>query len=592
MKLIIKEYLSSLKEREELDAILPDLLSELGFNVYSRPGRGTRQYGVDVAAISPDKNDRKVYLFSIKKGDLDRADWDGTPQALRSSLNEIRDVYIPTCIPIEYKDLNIVICLVCGGDIKEAVQMEVRGYIRTNQTSTVTYEEWNGDRLADLILNGILREEMFPDPMRSHLRKATAMVEEPDVSYKHFRSLINAIAERPSKKPSSNISKVREINLCLWVLFTWAREVQNVEAPYRASEYAILRAWEILKDMFRGNGSIAIDSGTAFNGLVELHFTIWDELAKKILPHVGKRHAISTAIGSYSSLDINLKTYEILGRIALRGLWHAWAKNIDLTPSVLHVVENDPLNASAIQLFQFIDNNPTLLSPISDNQAIDIALALMLLGSHGGFTPAINSWIAALINRTCFSFQTHGGYPTHKTSYGELAKHPAEKNEQYRKEATGGSTLYPMLALWAHAYDGTDSLNELAEFQKEHLAHCNFQLWFPDSESEAGLYLGSDRHGDMLSDIPVDPKGIETIEYVMTECDANKNFDHLSAIELGHWPIVLIACRHYRLPIPPQIWLNLLPKKETATGSEPLQTVKQGFTDEGLSPNGQVILHE
>ena len=50
MKLILKQYLSSLKERGELDAILPDLLSQLGLNVFSRPGRGTRQDGVDVGS--------------------------------------------------------------------------------------------------------------------------------------------------------------------------------------------------------------------------------------------------------------------------------------------------------------------------------------------------------------------------------------------------------------------------------------------------------------------------------------------------------------------------------------------------------------
>ena len=72
MKLIIRQYLASLKERGELDAILPDLLSELGLNVYSRPRRGTRQNGVDVAAIGQltDDNTDKVYLFSIKGGDL------------------------------------------------------------------------------------------------------------------------------------------------------------------------------------------------------------------------------------------------------------------------------------------------------------------------------------------------------------------------------------------------------------------------------------------------------------------------------------------------------------------------------------------
>ena len=53
------------KERGELDAVLPDLLSELGLNVYSRPGRGTRQDGVDVGAVgSLDGGSEKVSISS------------------------------------------------------------------------------------------------------------------------------------------------------------------------------------------------------------------------------------------------------------------------------------------------------------------------------------------------------------------------------------------------------------------------------------------------------------------------------------------------------------------------------------------------
>jgi len=71
MKLIIKQYLASLNERNELDALLPDLLSQMGLNVFSRPGIGTKQHGVDVAAVGSLNGDpEKVYLFSIKAGDL------------------------------------------------------------------------------------------------------------------------------------------------------------------------------------------------------------------------------------------------------------------------------------------------------------------------------------------------------------------------------------------------------------------------------------------------------------------------------------------------------------------------------------------
>lgn len=74
MKLVFRQYLASLRERRELDAVLPDLLSELGYTVLSRPSIGTRQYGVDVAALSPadEAGKQQLYLFSIKQGDLMR----------------------------------------------------------------------------------------------------------------------------------------------------------------------------------------------------------------------------------------------------------------------------------------------------------------------------------------------------------------------------------------------------------------------------------------------------------------------------------------------------------------------------------------
>ena len=77
MKLLLSDYVGSLKERGELDAILPDLLSELGFHVISRPAIGVAQRGVDIAAVGKDDDGvRKLFLFSVKAGDLTRSEWD------------------------------------------------------------------------------------------------------------------------------------------------------------------------------------------------------------------------------------------------------------------------------------------------------------------------------------------------------------------------------------------------------------------------------------------------------------------------------------------------------------------------------------
>ena len=107
MKIIIQQYLSTLKESKELDAILPDLLLSMNFQPITKPQIGVRQHGVDLAAIGkdPEKNIQKLFLFVIKCGDIGRNEWDSNKQSVRQTLNEIQDSYIPHFIPTKYKDL-------------------------------------------------------------------------------------------------------------------------------------------------------------------------------------------------------------------------------------------------------------------------------------------------------------------------------------------------------------------------------------------------------------------------------------------------------------------------------------------------------
>ena len=120
MKIILKEYLASLKERGDLDkSVLPNLLSEIGLRVLNTPMIGTRQNGVDIAAVGKIKGEdeqRYLYLFCIKAGNISRSDWSTGIQAVRPELDEIRDVYLRSNIAREYADLPIKICLCCGGE--------------------------------------------------------------------------------------------------------------------------------------------------------------------------------------------------------------------------------------------------------------------------------------------------------------------------------------------------------------------------------------------------------------------------------------------------------------------------------------------
>src|SRR5207247_802332 len=152
--------------------------SELGFHVISRPAIGAVQRGVDIAAVGRDQDsERKLFLFSVKAGDLTRAEWDTGVQALRPSLNEILDDYIPNRIPPQYKKLKVIVCLVVGGIVQQAVQPLVTAFIKRQSNRKISFQEWNGDHIAELLLQGPLREKLLPKPLQSSFQKAVAMVD-------------------------------------------------------------------------------------------------------------------------------------------------------------------------------------------------------------------------------------------------------------------------------------------------------------------------------------------------------------------------------------------------------------------------------
>ena len=561
MKPLIREYLASLRERDELDAVLPDLLSEMGYTVLSRPSRGTRQFGVDVAAIGPGDDDR-LYLFSIKRGDLTRSEWDSdSAQALRPSLNEIRDVYIPAHVPEEHRARRIVICLCFGGDVQEQIRLNVTNYQKENQTARVSYTEWNGDRIAGYIETGLLREGLLTRQMRSSFRKAVAMLDEPDVSFGHFSELVEALlkdAKGASEK--ARITAGRQVCICLWVLFVWARDAGNVESAYLSSERAVLSSWHMLRDDLRAERPSEATS-FIFNQIIELHFQISDELNGKILPHAGEMYAISAAVRSSSPLDVNLKLFGMLGRIALRGLWLTWGeRGASPLPTPRRGRAWDKrIDEMAERICALVASNPTLLMPVSEDQVVDLTLAFMFLAAQGGSVDALKTWVRETANRVHYAFRAHQAYPCVHRDYRDLAEHPRERTDEYRQAATAASVLLPTLAFWAAGLDESETVQDLAAFKRDHLDHCSFQLWLPDDDSEDLIYTNVDSHGAAFTDIPVTNDPDMLLEYVLRECGDDTPFFGLSAVEFGHWPIIAVACRHQRLPIPPHLWTGLLP---------------------------------
>jgi hypothetical protein len=562
MKLLLSDYVGSLKERGELDAILPDLLSELGYHVISRPAIGVAQRGVDIAAVGNDIDGaRKLFLFSVKAGDLTRAEWDTGVQALRPSLNEILDDYIPNRIPPQYKKLKVVICLVVGGIVQQAVQPLVTAFIKRQSNRKISFQEWNGDRIAELLLQGPLREKLLPKPLQSSFQKAVAMVDQPDVSYEHFTRLLFGLRAQVVKD-KDRVLVARQINICLWVLFVWGREIDNIEAPYRASELALLHAWDLLKPFIGKKGAQTVAMASALDQLVILHTAVAGLfLERKILPYVNRHHALSFAVNSTEPTDVSLKMFDTLGRLALSGHWMIWLGR--RVGRDLNDEQIAGLRKHVTSGFSMIANNPSLLLPLMDEQAIELALFLALAAQMGHVQADIASWLSEMVHRLKITVMSHGRYPAALTDYPDLLAHPKAQTDEYRQEVTSGSVLIPMLLAFAAGLNDLKSIASLEELVAGPLAHCTLQLWLPDEESEKHIYLNDAVHGAALADVPTSAGGQDLLKILVSACKSADGFNNLSAIRAGCFPLILTACRHYRLPVPPPFWISLLVPPET-----------------------------
>ena len=168
----------------------------------------------------------------------------------------------------------------------------------------------------------------------------------------------------------------------------------------------------------------------------------------------------------------------------------------------------------------------------------------------------VKEWLSELVARATFAYKVNGQYPCNLLSYIELLEHPTQNNENYYRKVTGGSILFPIIALYASLLNDSNLYSQVQSLKKSHLSHCNFQFWYPDEYSEEHFYTHSDLHGAVLSNACIYRSSNDFKNQVFTECHHTKYYEELTAVKYDFWPLILVACRHHRIPVP----LNIVEK--------------------------------
>lgn len=543
MRLVLSHYLESLRERDELDALLPDLLVAMGHSVHSRPQIGVAQGGVDVLSSFPARgNDREAFLFIIKFGNVGREDLYTGKQAIQPSVREACTDYVRTRLPQSLQHGRKRLILLTNGVVKQEAQSGFSALTEeVAATPNCSLELWGSDQLIPLIEQHLFDESLLLSAGQYHLRSAIATLDDSDASLRRFVQFVDSALtdESPSSTASTTAKKRRFLKRCAtavmgWSVFAaWAETEGNLKPSTNGSEYLALRMWaEGIKQGFVEDKKFGDRFGVLMNLLWGALHDYLDKVAPQLLnPRLvlGYRHEWVL----YARLVL-----EELGRLAIFLL---------LTPKGDATTE---LRSNIRRLLvDLLNAHPGCRLPAMDGQSIDLSLVLVALMSEEDWTGTSNL-LTDIAGRLRLAVQSKRYLPVDTDLLDDaIAIHAGDGDAG---DFFKTSSLVPMLATVAAMIQDEAALALLRDDLCPMLPNITLERWFPTAALET---LAETKESIQRSGISRALSELKTSCADEASASVNLPQGATSAVDfrctqLGCDVLIAISARLYRHPLP------------------------------------------
>ena len=566
MKLILAHYLRTLRERDEFDRLLPELLIEMGYVPLAKPQTGVRQYGVDFAAVGQSAEDgvKEILLFVIKQGDIGRTEWDGDPKtSVRPSLVEVLDVYLTTHIAPEHSKLRKVIVVATTGDFKQEIQLNWKGFVESNQ-SRALFQFWGGDHVAGLLERHLLNENLFATQDRLDLRKALALAGDRDYTFTDFLKVLrrqlglehNGSLSDPPWEKKQLIKAIRRVNLATQVCAHWAQSDGDRKQALWVTERALLWTWH----------RIQLYDPADRQALYGPLFDMWAaylNTSKQYFEVMQQHFTVRDGMSGYcrEKYEFSLVLFEHIGLLATIGLCQA------LTPSdgdEEAKVKGQNAHVIADALCDLIRNNEASGSPRLDRHATDICLALLLLVVTSRHEEA-SAWLVDIAYRLNFSFLRKRMFPIGTDSLDDLVDFDVSGDEESATTLMRTSWMLATVAAWCALRGLDESYKLLANAHAKDYPNVCAQLWHPTAEWPQQWYCQAAHHelGDTEAPyaLPEDPASLCSRVDEFLKLERYEWTAHSPATQVGLLALDFVACRHFQMPVPASFWYRVAGNK-------------------------------
>jgi hypothetical protein len=366
--MIVREYLSSLKEDSELDYLFPIVLSLMGFRIIqtAKESKGQSQYGKDIIAIGKDENGTNHKWYFELKGysdkDITQANY-SKQDGIRESIIEAKDTIFKDSSISGFDSLPVKIVVVHNGVLKTNIRDTFDGFIK-REFKNGEFERWDIYYLTDIFSQYLFNEYILSDETSNRLLKKTlAFLDSPDNNYIDFKELVKLQFNKVNDIKSRAFKKLfATLNILNSLIYHYSKENNYLVPAKECSKFLVLKTWHwILENNLENKKPVVVE----FRKLLKGQFEIFDKYFLKTFSIAKIENGLFSENGHFfEKIGYPLRCFEYLDDL----IYYCRLRHC-----VFETKDKEKLITKQKDLLiEVIENNSGFSRPLFDNHSIPI----------------------------------------------------------------------------------------------------------------------------------------------------------------------------------------------------------------------------
>lgn len=490
--IVVKEYLESLTEKNELNYIFPILLEAMGFNILSKPTEyiGIQEYGKDIVAVGIDEDKIKKRFYFELKGGADRNITEENfygKDGIQDSLTQASYNEFVSAFP-EFKNLPLKIVIVHNGVIKGNVQSTLENFFvkTTNSLNNISFERWDISRLTNLFSEKLFGAYLLTDPLSTKLfNRVLVNLNAANEISRDFIELIDSLFKKEVWKKNKKLPRkwqllFETLKLIAFVIYTECKDYNNFEITKRYLTHLILKYWHwILKNKLENDKEVL----SYFNQFTLFYFRALIEYFSRTVPiALIKDGLYSETGGRYEQIGYAKRAFEFL-------------EYYTVVQRVVHLYpENPNIKAVEQQLVKIILANNVCYRPLIDIHSIALINIINFFIDLGSIQNAKN-YLKVVLEQLRYAKEKLNFLPDANNSIENVIKLTVTGIKPvYYSDST--SPLLAVLMEYVVLFDMKEEFNIMKEFILKH--EIDLGLFVPHhGVNSVSKHLISDTENDL-----------------------------------------------------------------------------------------------